>query len=184
MLERGRHEIEGIPQRGSYGQHYTQHTAIYDPGQTSSTGVDPISPIGHDSYGDSTLPGSAQPGSHSAAFGLNSDGRRYEPQPPTDSSVSNLSTGSGHHTPQRSGISRQDSGNAPQTVSGNVERVPTVRHTEPGTNNTTAMGETQSTGAVPDSNVKKSGTFSKLFKRKPVGGTDPVVEGGDRKKYY
>lgn len=82
---------------------------------------------------------------------------------------------------------RANSGTAPESVSGNVERVPTVKHAAPGTNQAAAVsGEEVVSPMSPGSGVKKQGTLSKLFKRKPVGGaaTEGSAVDGDRKKYY
>ncbi len=79
---------------------------------------------------------------------------------------------------------RADSGSAPESVSGNVERVPTVKHAAPGTNQAAAMGgEDLASPVSPEGGLKKQGTLSRLFKRKPVGGHESTAE-GDRKKYY
>ena len=75
---------------------------------------------------------------------------------------------------------RTHSHNAPEASTGNVERVPTMKHANPGTS-----GEEVVSPMSPDAGYKKQGTFSKLFKRKPVGGpSEGAGVEGDRKKYY
>jgi len=61
-------------------------------------------------------------------------------------------------------------------------------HAEPGTNLAAAMSGEEIISPVSPG-VKKQGTLSKLFKRKPVGGTGIGTEAtgvteGERKKYY
>jgi len=154
---------------------------------------------------NTNLKGSAADGSHSAVFGLTPDGHRHldttpSPTPPQQyadgtndfSSVSNLTSSSGvpqaGYAPPPGAPVRADSGTAPESVSGNVERIPTVRHAAPGTNQAAATGEEVVSPVSPEGGIKKQGTLSKLFKRKPVGGPGPATErttmDGDRKKYY
>ena len=84
---------------------------------------------------------------------------------------------------------RSDSNTAPESITGTVERVPTVKHHgEPGTNLAAATSGEEVVSPVSPG-VKKQGTLSKLFKRKPVGGAGTGNEAtgvaeGERKKYY
>lgn len=168
---------------------------------------------------DSRVRGNAQDGSHSAVFGLTPDGHRHmdtspSPTPPQQASAANLGTqdlssvsgmtssssnttatpGEKLHIPPRGTAVRGSSDYAPETISGNVEHVPTQRQVgqaEPGTNLTTATTAEDPVSPVTDSSgLKKQGTLSKLFKRKPVAGPDagmsgtPAPVGEERKKYY
>lgn len=285
VLDRGRHEVEGIPRRqhhptepisrtgtgythqstdsyGGAGQglahqstqpmspggqglsshptyptsatgySYSQHDPTFIPDNASeyrsphepmpgkggiykqtTVSENPISPIDHqgqdhhgqrrsiDSDPNSTLRGNAEPGSHSAVFGLTPDGTRHldtTPSPPPGrhepigteaSSVSNLtsSTGneynSGRGTTGRQDMVRQDSGMAPESVSGVPERVPTMRQNE-GTSHDAANRGEQFSSSHAYGGEKKQSTLGKLFKRKPVGNNEQGVPGENARKTY
>lgn len=217
----------GIPHRG---QHPTEPIPGNGGGYTHvPTEADPISPIHPNEQTSSmhtieqqTAPvseggayrGDAKPGSHAGVFGLTRDGRKFDTSAPPPvshgSSVSNLtaSTGgnAGGHSPYfppRGTAVRADSAAAPESISGNVERIPTVRHNEPpasqytepganqypepGTNQYAAMSGEEFVDPESEGVPRKGSTFSKIFKRKPVGGgVEPVgeVDSAGRKKYY
>lgn len=170
--------------------------------------------------GEGMYRGDAKPGSHAGVFGLTRDGRRFDTNAPPpashDSSVTNLTADnggnpSGHspYYPPRGTAVRYDSAAAPESVSGNVERIPTVRHNEPATNQYSEPGAdrysepganryaepgTNQYAAMsgeefiePEDGPRRGGTFSKIFKRKPVGGgVEQVgeVDNSGRKKYF
>lgn len=169
-------------QGGAYNPHHGTH---------SSQGSLPPDP-------NSNLKGNAVDGSHSAVFGLTPDGHRHldtrSPTPPPQhapqgtndlSSVSDLANNSYSAVglaPSRGTMGRVNSGTAPESLTGNVERnverVPTASHPAPGTNQAAAMSGEVMSPVSPDGGTKKQGTFSKLFKRKPVAGNE------ERKSYY
>lgn len=198
VLERGRNEMEGIPHRSHQptepipgnGQGYTHYTSVPETSPyRNSLPPDP----------NSNLRGKAAPGSHSAVFGLTHDGTRHLDTSPSltparqsmydASSVSNLTNSSGGHSlhfaPRGTAV-RVDSSMAPESLTGDVERVPSQRPPPPpGTNQAAALsGEDFSSPVSPVGDTgKKKGTFSKLFKRKPVASEAGAAE-GDSKKYY
>jgi hypothetical protein len=95
-------------------------------------------------------------------------------------------TGDGLHVPPRGSAVRGNSGYAPESISGNVERVPTLPSHRQGD-----RADTYDEYSSTDENgLKKQGTLSKLFKRKPVSGpesrTIPAhsATGDERKKYF
>lgn len=192
----------GIPRRDQQPvSPITDHDNAYNhhhlgESSTSHRGTLPPDP-------NTNLSGTADKGSHSAVFGLTPTGERHLDTSPahpgqttfSDSSVSNLTSSSGgtetYHPPRGQAV-RFDSSTAPETLTGNVEHVPTLpsqRPPEVPTNHTTttpAVG-TGEHGTTIESGVKKQGTLSKLFKRKPVGGTEqpsPRDPSAERKKFY
>lgn len=172
---------------------------------------------------NSSLRGNAQDGSHSAAFGLTPDGHRNtdtaNPISPQHASNANLGTndlssvsgmdsssnttvnapGDKLHVPPRGTAVRGSSDYAPESISGNVERVPTQRHSGNTDSNEMVSPITggddytsnSATYTADENNLKKQGTLSKLFKRKPVGGGQDTgatstagPAGEERKKYF
>lgn len=148
--------------------------------QTSATGVPGT---GNEYRGNlppdpnSNLRGNAQDGSHSAAFGLTPDGHRHTdttaPTPPGHTSQANLGTndlssvsgmdsssnttvntpGDKLHIPPRGTAVRGSSDYAPESISGNVERMPTQR--QPG--NTDQSNEMVSPVTRDDYNSPNTG---------------------------
>lgn len=133
---------------------------------------------------------------HGTGFGLTPTGEHHHAdssplQQPvgstyTDSSVSNLTSASGNETyhPPRGTAVRFDSATAPETITGNVEHVTPTASQHHIDNTTTPVTTTGDNVTPAEGGVKKQGTLSKLFKRKPVGGAEqPAVE-GEKKRFY
>ena len=187
VLARGRSEISTMSQRNHHSSQVSSGSVPYSTDQhRTSIPPDP----------NSSLRGSAVPGSHSAVFGLTQDGTKHldtspSHTPPQQSvqDLSSVSSASNNaYVPPRGTAVRQDSGLAPESLTGNVERVPTAPHNAPpppppGTNQAAVLSGEDFNNPVSPVADKKQGTFSKLFKRKPVAGDSGVVD-SERKKYY
>lgn len=89
----------------------------------------------------------------------------------------NQSTGDGLHVPPRGTAVRGNSGYAPESISGNVERVPTTSHRQ---------GRGDGYDEYSSADERKGGTFSRMFKRKPVSGAEAGTTGttGEEKKRF
>lgn len=207
VLARGQNEMAGIPSQDKDG--LSTQNAAADP-IPASGGVYPLSGPRGSLDSESRIRGKARDGSHSAVFGLTPDGHRHNdtspsPTPPQQASNTNLRTqglgsvsgldsssstnqkaagGGSLYVPPRGTAVRGSSDYAPESISGNVERIPSQRQgPEPGTNRYAATSGEDYSSQSETSGVKKHGTLSKLFKRKPVANPD-TSSGDEKKKYY